>query len=88
MLSEERVDLDDCHNDDTIWGLAVQSVLQLAEGGVWQKDHVLHWLIRIGIHDWTSFDVRGPEGIWSMTFVAVIGNCLFRLIEEESTKVR
>ena len=68
MLSEERVNLDDCHNDDTIWGFAVQSALQLAEGGVWQKDLVLHRLIRIGIHNWTGFDVRGPEGIRSMTY--------------------
>ena len=52
-----------------------------------QKDHVLHHLIRIGIHDWASFNIRGPEGIWSMTYTAVIGNRLFRLLEEESTKV-
>ena len=88
MLSEERVNLDDCHNDDTIWGLAVQSALQLAEGSVHQKDHVLHCLIWIGIHDWTGFDVRGPEGIQSMAYAAIIGNRLFRLLEEESTKVR
>ena len=87
MLSKERVDLDDCHNDDTIWGLAMQSALQIAEGSVRQKDHVLHRLIRIGIHDWTSFNVRGLEGIRSMTYAAVIGNRLFRLLEEESMKV-
>ena len=63
MLFEERVDLDDCHNDDTLWGLAVQLALQLAEGSVRQKDHVLHRLIRIGIHNWTGFDVQGLEGI-------------------------
>ena len=87
MLSKERVNLDDCHNNDTIWGLAVQLALQLAEGSVCQKDHVLHRLIQIGIHDWTGFDVRGPEGIQSMTYAAIIGNRLFRLLEEESTKV-
>ena len=88
MLSEEKVNLDDCHNDDTIWGLAVQSALQLAEGKVRQKDHVLHRLIRISIHDWAGFDIWGPEGIQSMTYTAVMGNRLFRLLEEESTKVR
>ena len=88
MLSGEKIDLDDCHNDDTIWGLAVNSALELAKGSVRQKDHVLHRLIWIGIHDWTGFNVWGPEGIWSMTYVAIIGNRLFRLLEEESTKVR
>ena len=88
MLSKERVDLDDCHNNNTLWGLAVQSALQLAEGNVHQKDHILHRLIRIGIHDWTGFNIWGPEGVQSMTYMAVIGNRLFRLLEEESTKVR
>ena len=88
MLSEEKIDLDDCHNDDTIWGLAVKTALELVNNRVRQKDHVLHRLIRISIHDWASFDVRGPEGIRSMTYAAVIGNHLFRLLEEESTKVR
>ena len=87
MLSEEKVNLDDCHNDDTIWGLAIQSALQLAEGSVQQKDHILHRLIRIGIHDWSGFNVRGPEGIRSMSYAVIIGNHLFRLLEEESTKV-
>ena len=88
MCSEEKVDLDDCHNDDAIWGLAVKTALELVDHHVRQKDHVLHRLIRIGIHDWANFDVRGPEGIRSMTYAAVVGNCLFRLLEEESTKVR
>ena len=88
MRSEEKIDLDDCHNDDTIWGLAVKTAFELVDNRVCQKDHVLHRLIRISIHDWASFDVRGPEGIWSMTYAVVIGNRLFRLLEEESTKVR
>ena len=88
MHSEEKIDLDDCHNDDTIWGLAVKTAFELIDNHVHQKDHVLHRLIQIGIHDWVSFDVQGPEGIRSMTYTAVIGNCLFRLLEEESTKVR
>ena len=88
MCSKERIDLDDCHNDNAIWGLAVKTVLELVDNRVCQKDHVLHHLIRIGIHDWASFDVWGPEGIWSMTFTAIMGNRLFRLLEEESTKVR
>ena len=88
MLSEEKVDLDDCHNDDAIWGLAMKTVLELVDNRVRQKDHVLHRLIRIGIHDWASFNVRGPEGIWSMTYAVVIGNRLFHLLEEESMKVR
>ena len=88
MRSEEKVDLDDCHNNDTIWGLAVKMAFELVDNHVRQKDHVLHHLIRIGIHDWASFDVRGPEGIWSMTYAAVIRNRLFKLLEEESTKVR
>ena len=88
MRSEEKIDLDDCHNDDTIWGLAVKTALELVDNRVCQKDHVLHRLIRISIHDWASFDIRGPEGIQSMTYTAVIGNRLFKLLEEESTKVR
>ena len=87
MRSKEKIDLDDCHNDDTIWGLAMKTAFELVNNRVCQKDHVLHRLIWIGIHDWVSFDVRGPEGIWSMTYTAIIGNCLFRLLEEESTKV-
>ena len=88
MRSEEKIDVDDCHNDDTIWGLAVKTSFELMDNRVCQKDHVLHRLIRISIHDWASFNIRGPEGIRSMTYMAVIGNCLFRLLEEESTKVR
>ena len=88
MHSKEKIVLDDCHNDDTIWGLAVKMAFELVDNRVRQKDHVLHRLIRIGIHDWASFDVQGPEGIRSMTYVAVIGNRLFWLLEEESTKVR
>ena len=88
MCSEEKVDLNDCHNDDAIWGLAMKMALELVDNCVQQKDHVLHRLIRIGIHDWASFDIWGPEGIQSMTYAVVIGNRLFRLLEEESTKVR
>ena len=88
MLSEEKVNLDDCHNDDTIWGLAVKMAFELVDNHVCQKDHILHCLIQIGIHDWVSFDVWGPEGIRSMTYMAVISNRLFKLLEEESTKVR
>ena len=88
MRSEEKIDLDDCHNDDAIWGLAVKTLFELVDNHVCQKDHILHRLNRISIHDWTSFDVWGPEGIWSMTYTAVIGNRLFRLLEEESTKMR
>ena len=87
MHSEEKINLNNCHNNDTIWGLAVKTAFELSDNRVRQEDHILHCLIRIGIHDWTSFDVRGPEGIWSMTYAVVIGNCLFRLLEEESTKV-
>ena len=87
MHSEEKIDLNDCHNDDAIWGLAVKMALELVNNRVWQKDHILHRLIRIGIHNWASFDVRGPEGIQSMTYAAVVGNRLFCLLEEESTKV-
>ena len=88
MHSEEKIDLDNCHNDDAIWGLAVKTLFELIDNYVRQKDHVLHCLIRIGINDWVGFDVRGPEGIWSMTYMVVIGNHLFKLLEEESTKVR
>ena len=88
MRSEERINLDDCHNNDTIWGLAVKMALKLVDNHVQQKDHILHRLIRIGIHDWAGFEVWGPEGIRSMTYAAVIRNRLFRLLEEESTKVR
>ena len=88
MRSEEKIDLDDCHNDDAIWGLAVKMVFELVDNHVRQKDHVLHRLIRISIHDWASFDVQGPEGIRFMTYAAVISNRLFRLLEEESMKVR
>ena len=88
MRSKEKIDLDDCHNDDTIWGLAVKTAFELVDNRVRQGDHVLHHLIRIGINDWASFDVWGPEGIRSMTYAAVIGNRLFRLLEEESMKVR
>ena len=87
MHSEDKIDLDDCHNDNAIWGLAVKMSFKLIDNHVWQKDHVLHHLIQIGINDWTGFDIQGPEGIQSMTYAAVIGNCLFRLLEEESTKV-
>ena len=88
MHSEEKIDLDDCHNNDTIWELAVKTSFELMDNHVRQKDHVLHRLIRISIHDWASFDVQEPEGIRSMTYMAIIGNHLFRLLEEESTKVR
>ena len=88
MRSEEKVNLDDCHNDDAIWGLAVKTAVELVDNSIRQKDHVLHCLIWIGIYDWASFDVRGPEGIRSMMFAAVIRNRLFRLLEEESMKVR
>ena len=87
MHSEDKIDLDDCHNDDTIWGLAVKMSFKLIDNHVRQKDHVLHRLIHIGINDWTGFNVWGPEGIRSMTYAAVIGNHLFKLLEEESTKV-
>ena len=87
MHSEEKINLDDCHNNDAIWGLAVKTAFELVDNRVRQKDHVLHHLIQIGIHDWASFDVRGPEGIRSMTYAVVIGNRLFRLLEEELTKV-
>ena len=88
MNSKEKIDLDDCHNDNTIWGMAVKASFQLADNSVCQKDHLLHCLIRIGIHDWTGINVWGPEGIWSMTYTVVMGNCLFRLMEDESVKVR
>ena len=88
MRSEEKIDLDNCHNDDTIRGLAVKTAFELVNNRVRHKDHILHRLIRIGIHDWASFNIRGPEGIRSMTYTAVIGNRLFRLLEEESMKVR
>ena len=87
MHSEDKIDLDDCHNDDAIWGLAVKTSFELIDNRVQQKDHILHRLIHIGINNWTGFDVRGLEGIWSMTYMAVIGNRLFKLLEEESTKV-
>ena len=87
MCSEDKIDLDDCHNDDAIWGLAVKMSFELVKNCVRQKDHILHRLICISINDWTGFDVRGPEGIWSMTYTAVIRNRLFKLLEEESTKV-
>ena len=87
MRSKDKIDLDNCHNDDVLWGLAVKTSFELVNNRVRQKDHVLHCLIHIGINDWTSFDVWGPEGIRSMTYAVVIGNCLFRLLEEESTKV-
>ena len=88
MRSEDKIDLGDCHNDDVIWGLAVKTSFELVNNRVRQKDHVLHCLICIGINDWMGFDVRGLEGIQSMTYAAVIENCLFKLLEEESTKVR
>ena len=66
MHSEEKVNLDDCHNDDTIWGLAVKTAFKLVDDCVRQKDHILHRLIQIGIHDWASFDIQGPEGIQSV----------------------
>ena len=87
MHSKEKIDLDDCHNDDAIWGLAVKTSFELMDNRVCQKDHVLHCLIQIGINNWASFDVWGPEGIQSMTYAVVIGNRLFKLLEEESTKV-
>ena len=77
MNSEEKIDLNDCHNNNTIWGMAVKMSFQLADNSVCQKDHILHRLIQIGIHDWTGVDVRGPEGIRSMTFAAVMGNSFF-----------
>ena len=88
MHSEDKIDLDDYHNDDAIWGLAVKTSFELINNRIWQKDHVLHHLIHIGINNWTGFDIQGPEGIWSMTYTAVIRNHLFKLLEEESTKVR
>ena len=74
MRSKEKIDLDDCHNNDAIWGLAVKTAFELVNNHVQRKDLVLHCLIRIGIHDWASFDVRGPEGIQSMTYMVVIGS--------------
>ena len=88
MHSEDKIKLNDCHNDDTIWGLAVKMSFEMINNRVQQKDHVLYHLICIGINNWTGFNIRGPEGIWSMTDAAVIGNRLFNLLEEESTKVR
>ena len=87
MHSEDKINLDDCHNNDTIWGLAVKMSFNLMDNHVWQKDHILHHLIWIGINDWIGFDVQGPEGIRSMMYAAVVGNRLFRLLEEESMKV-
>ena len=49
MHSKDKIDLDDCHNDDTIWGLAVKTSFELIDNHVWQKDHILHRLIQIGI---------------------------------------
>ena len=63
MCSEDKINLDDCHNNDAIWGLAVKTSFELIDNRVRHKDHVLHCLIRIGINDWTGFDVRGLEGI-------------------------
>ena len=88
MHSEDKINLDDCHNDDAIWGLAVKTSFELINNRIRQKDHVLHCLIQIGINDWMGFGIRGPEGIRLMTYAAVMGNHLFRLLEEESTKVR
>ena len=88
MHSEDKVDLDDCYNDDAIWGLAVKTSFEPIDNRIQQKDHVLHCLIQIGINNWTGFDIRGLEGIRSMTYAAVIRNRLFKLLEEESTKVR
>ena len=87
MHSEDKIDLNDCHNDDGIWGLAVKTSFELIDNHVRQKDHILYCLIQISINDWMGFDVRGPEGIQSMTYSAVMGNHLFKLLEEESMKV-
>ena len=82
MCTKEKIDLDDCHNNDSIWGLAIKMSFDLVDNCVCHKDQILHRLIYIGIHNWTGVNVWGPEGIRSMMYREVLGNRLFKLVEE------
>ena len=60
---------------------------ELIDKEINSQDMVLSWLFNMGIFDWTDPDVRGPEGIRSMWYSAVLGHRLFKLISQEESKV-
>ena len=77
----------ECHLDDQMWGYAIRMAMEMSDKTVQQSDRILHCLFNIRIFDWASFDVWGPEGIWSMRYSALLGHQLFKMIEEQLTKV-
>ena len=77
----------ECHLNDQMWGYAIRMATETLDKTVQQSDRVLHRLFNIRIFDWAGFDMRGPEGVQSMQYSALLGHQLFKMIEEQSTKV-
>ena len=83
-VSHNADELDEWHNSDTLFGLAIAAHSdRIVRMGRLERDAVLNRILSMGIYDWMDPDKQGGGScpVMSIRYAAVLGNRLLRRIE-------